>query len=46
MYEEMHGSGVLHGTAAELTTTDFGTREFHTLDVDGNLMTFFEEVGE
>lgn len=21
--------------------TDFGTREFHTLDVDGNLLTFF-----
>jgi catechol 2,3-dioxygenase-like lactoylglutathione lyase family enzyme len=46
LYEEMRGSGVLHGSAAELTSTDFGTREFHTLDLDGNLITFFEEVGE
>ena len=46
LHEEMRGSGVLHGSAAELTSTDFGTREFHTLDLDGNLITFFEEVGE
>jgi hypothetical protein len=24
--------------------TDFGTREFHTLDLDGNLVTFFQDV--
>jgi catechol 2,3-dioxygenase-like lactoylglutathione lyase family enzyme len=44
LYEEMRQSGVLHGSAADLTTTDFGTLEFHTLDLDGNLITFFEEV--
>jgi hypothetical protein len=26
--------------------TDFGTREFATLDHDGNLVTFFEWVSE
>jgi catechol 2,3-dioxygenase-like lactoylglutathione lyase family enzyme len=44
LYEEMRASDVLHGTANQLTTTDFGTREFHTLDQDGNLLTFYEEV--
>jgi hypothetical protein len=24
-----------------VTATDFGTREFATLDLDGNLLTFF-----
>ena len=46
LYEEMRASGVLHGSADELAATDFGTREFHALDLDGNLITFFEEVGE
>jgi catechol 2,3-dioxygenase-like lactoylglutathione lyase family enzyme len=45
LYEEMRGSGVLHTTANELTNTEFGTREFHTLDLDGNLVTFYEETG-
>jgi catechol 2,3-dioxygenase-like lactoylglutathione lyase family enzyme len=44
LYDEMKKSDVLHGTARDLTSTDFGTREFHTLDQDGNLITFFEEV--
>jgi catechol 2,3-dioxygenase-like lactoylglutathione lyase family enzyme len=44
LYGEMRASDVLHGGAAELTTTDFGTREFHTLDLDGNLITFFQEI--
>jgi catechol 2,3-dioxygenase-like lactoylglutathione lyase family enzyme len=44
LYDEMKKSEVLHGTARDLTSTDFGTREFHTLDQDGNLITFFEEV--
>ncbi len=26
---------------AGVTTTDFGTREFATLDLDGNLLSFF-----
>jgi hypothetical protein len=32
---------VLHPTARSLEDTDFGTREFHTVDRDGNLLTFF-----
>jgi catechol 2,3-dioxygenase-like lactoylglutathione lyase family enzyme len=44
LYDEMRESDVLHGTVRELASTDFGTREFHTLDQDGNLITFFEEV--
>jgi catechol 2,3-dioxygenase-like lactoylglutathione lyase family enzyme len=46
LYEEMRASRVLHGSAGELTSTDFGTREFHTLDLDGNLITFYEEIDE
>jgi hypothetical protein len=34
--------GVLHDVSrAGVTTTEFGTREFATLDSDGNLLTFF-----
>ena len=44
LYEEMRQANVLHGAAADLTTTDVGTLEFHTLDLDGNLITFYEEV--
>jgi catechol 2,3-dioxygenase-like lactoylglutathione lyase family enzyme len=44
LYDEMKRSDVLHGNVRDLTTTDFGTREFHTLDQDGNLITFYEEV--
>jgi catechol 2,3-dioxygenase-like lactoylglutathione lyase family enzyme len=45
LYEDMRRSEVLHprnpGGAVD---TDFGTREFATLDLDGNLITFFEDV--
>jgi catechol 2,3-dioxygenase-like lactoylglutathione lyase family enzyme len=42
LYEELAPSGVLHPVSAEgVTDTDFGTREFATLDLDGNLITFF-----
>ena len=46
LYDEMRRRDVLHGTVRELTSTDFGTREFHTVDEDGNLITFYEEVDE
>ena len=36
-YRERLGFAVLHHDAA----TDFGTREFATLDLDGNLLSFF-----
>ena len=33
---------VLHPTSRDgVATTDFGTREFTTLDLDGNLLSFF-----
>jgi catechol 2,3-dioxygenase-like lactoylglutathione lyase family enzyme len=45
LYVEMAGSEVLHEVSKSgVAETDFGTREFHTLDVDGNLVTFFQET--
>ena len=45
LYEEMTKAKVLHPVSMEsVDETDFGTREFATLDQDGNLVTFFEWV--
>ena len=33
--------GVLHYTVNGVTETDFGTREFATVDLDNNLISFF-----
>ena len=45
LYEELRGSDVLHPVSKEsVSDTDFGTREFATLDLDGNLLTFFQWV--
>jgi catechol 2,3-dioxygenase-like lactoylglutathione lyase family enzyme len=45
LYEELRRSDVLHPVSKEgVDDTDFGTREFATLDGDGNLVTFFEWV--
>ena len=42
LFEELARSGVLHQTVREgVVATDFGTREFATVDLDGNLLTFF-----
>jgi uncharacterized glyoxalase superfamily protein PhnB len=42
LYAELERAGVLHPTAkAGVAATDFGTREFAALDLDGNLLTFF-----
>jgi catechol 2,3-dioxygenase-like lactoylglutathione lyase family enzyme len=42
LYAELEPRGVLHAASAGgVETTDFGTREFHTLDLDGNLISFF-----
>jgi catechol 2,3-dioxygenase-like lactoylglutathione lyase family enzyme len=39
---ELRDAGVLHPTSRDgVTTTDFGTREFATMDLDGNLLSFF-----
>ena len=45
LYGEMRASDVLHRVSREgVEETDFGTREFATLDRDGNLVTFFQWV--
>lgn len=42
LFVEYAGTGLLHPVNPSApSTTDFGTREFATLDVDGNLLTFF-----
>ena len=42
LFEELRREGVLLSAATGgVTVTDFGSREFHTVDVDGNLITFF-----
>jgi catechol 2,3-dioxygenase-like lactoylglutathione lyase family enzyme len=45
LYIELRGNDVLHPVSKDdVSDTDFGTREFATLDLDGNLVTFFERV--
>jgi catechol 2,3-dioxygenase-like lactoylglutathione lyase family enzyme len=45
LYDELRAAGVLHPVSVDaVAETDFGTREFATLDVDGNLVTFFDRV--
>lgn len=42
LYTELESTGVLHPVSRDgVTTTDFGTREFATLDRDSNLLAFF-----
>ena len=42
LFEELQSQDVLHPVSRDgVTDTDFGTREFATLDQDGNLITFF-----
>jgi catechol 2,3-dioxygenase-like lactoylglutathione lyase family enzyme len=43
LFAELRPAGVLHKVSLEgVGETDFGTREFATVDRDGNLLTFFE----
>ena len=43
LHDELRRSDVLHPVSRDgVDDTDFGTREFATLDQDGNLVTFFE----
>jgi catechol 2,3-dioxygenase-like lactoylglutathione lyase family enzyme len=47
LYEELRAADVLHPVSMDgVSTTDFGTREFATLDIDGNLVTYFQWVRE
>jgi uncharacterized glyoxalase superfamily protein PhnB len=42
LFDELQGKGVLHQVSrGGVEKTDFGTREFATVDLDGNLLTFF-----
>jgi hypothetical protein len=42
LFAELQAAEVLHAVSrGGVTSTDFGTQEFATLDVDGNLLTFF-----
>ena len=45
LYDELRATDVLHPVSKDgVEDTDFGTREFATLDLDGNLVTFFRWV--
>jgi catechol 2,3-dioxygenase-like lactoylglutathione lyase family enzyme len=45
LYEELRGRDVLHPVSRDgVSDTDFGSREFATLDADGNLISFFEWI--
>ncbi len=47
LFEELAANGVLHPVSkGGVDDTDFGTREFATLDLDGNLVTFFQWASE
>jgi hypothetical protein len=42
LFSELEREGVLHDVSrGGVSETDFGTREFATVDLDGNLLTFF-----
>jgi catechol 2,3-dioxygenase-like lactoylglutathione lyase family enzyme len=42
LFEELQAAGVLHDVSRDgINATDFGSREFATLDRDGNLITFY-----
>lgn len=42
LYEELAQADVLHPVSRDgVSETDFGTREFSALDLDGNLVSFF-----
>lgn len=46
LFDELAPRGVLHPAAGgRVSCTDFGTREFPALDLDGNLVTFFQWEG-
>jgi catechol 2,3-dioxygenase-like lactoylglutathione lyase family enzyme len=45
LYDELRRQDVLHPVSGDgVDETDFGTREFATLDADGNLVTFFQWI--
>ncbi len=43
-YKEFNQAGVLYNSKTVIEKTNWGTREFPTLDLHGNLITFFERI--
>ena len=44
LFLELEPQGVLHeASRGGVRATDFGTREFATVDLDGNVLTFFRQ---
>ena len=43
-YDEFKQSGVLYNSKTIIEKTSWGTMEFPTLDLHGNLLTFFERI--
>lgn len=47
LYAELAPTGVVHPASQDgVLRTDFGTREFAVLDIDGNLIEFFNRTGQ
>jgi catechol 2,3-dioxygenase-like lactoylglutathione lyase family enzyme len=47
LYQELEAKDVLHKVSKDgVDDTDFGTREFATVDRDNNLITFFQWVAQ
>ena len=47
LFAELHDAGVLHPVQGDgVSDTDYGSREFATVDLDGNLVTFYLWVTE
>jgi catechol 2,3-dioxygenase-like lactoylglutathione lyase family enzyme len=44
LFAELRDRDVLHPVSKAVTATEWGTREFSALDLDGNLISFFERV--
>ncbi len=45
LFAELRAAGVLHPASRDgVASTGFGTQEFHALDLDGNLVSFFRWV--
>ncbi len=44
LYKELQAKNVLHNEKTAIEKTYYGTREFATLDLYGNLLTFYENV--
>ena len=44
LYEEFAAKDVLHGTQNTIEVKEWGEKDFHILDLYGNLITFFEKI--